>query len=30
MRLADAIKSTKEAWNTKDILEFLWIDMLNN
>ena len=30
MRLADAIKSTKEAWNTKDILEFLWIDMLND
>ena len=30
MRLADAIKNTKEAWNTKDILEFLWIDMLND
>ena len=30
MRLEDAIKSTKEAWNTKDILEFLWINMLDN
>ncbi|RAL56597.1 hypothetical protein BLD25_02960 [Candidatus Gracilibacteria bacterium GN02-872] len=30
MRLADAIKSTKEAGNTKDILEFLGIDMLND
>lgn len=30
MRLEDAVSQTKQIWNTKDILEILWIEMIEN
>ena len=30
MRLEDAINMTKQTWNTKDILEILWVCMVDD